>query len=357
MGGSRGRLISKDARRQAIDLIKEACHCGARKQKACELLGLSLRTYERWKKDDGKTDKRKNADKHVANKLTEQERKEVLAISNSEKYCDLPPCKIVPMLADEGIYIASEATFYRVLREENQLAHRVRSKPAKHKKPKECIAYGPNQIWSWDISYLPSIIRGLYYYLYFIMDIFSRKIVGWSVHEVESSEHAANLIKQACLDENISENQLTLHSDNGGPMKGVTMLVMLQDLGVIPSFSRPSVSDDNPYSEALFRTAKYQSSYPIEKAFESIFSARSWGAGLVLWYNTEHLHSALKFITPMQRHAGLDKNILKERHKTYQEARTRLPQRWSGKTRDWTLPSFVSLNPAKKIKNIEPTDR
>jgi putative transposase len=166
----------------------------------------------------------------------------------------LPPCKIVPQLADTGQYIASESTFYRILREEKQLTHRQLSRPAKHSKPEAYIATSANQVWTWDITYLPSQTRGLYFYLYLIVDIFSRKIVGWSVHDVELSDLAASLIKQACLDENIPQGQVVLHSDNGGPMKGMTMRAMLESLGVLPSFSRPSVSDDNPYSEALFRT-------------------------------------------------------------------------------------------------------
>jgi len=325
---------------------------GARKKKACELFGLSLRTYERWKTASGTIDKRRNAKKRVANKLTKEERQEIIMIANSKKYCDLPPCKIVPLLADEGNYVASESSFYRVLREEEQLTHRQKSKPAKHKRPKECIAKGPNQVWTWDISYLPSTLCGSYYYLYFMVDIFSRKIVGWSIHETESSDYAARLIKQAYYDEKITQKQLILHSDNGSPMKGITMLGMLQHLGVIPSFSRPSVSDDNPYSEALFKTTKYHSSYPSIKRFESIQSARQWCEQFVLWYNTEHLHSALKFITPQQRHSGEAKARLQLRDDVYKKAQKRFPERWSKNTRNWILPEQITLNPSKRKKRF-----
>ena len=180
------------------------------------------------------------------------------------------------------------------------------------------------------------------------MDIYSRKIVGWSIHEVESSEHAAALMKQACLDEKITLHQLVLHSDNGAPMKGVTMLTMLQELGVIPSFSRPSVSDDNPYSESLFKTAKYNQSFPRTGRFSTILSARTWAEGLVTWYNTKHLHSALKFVTPSQRHNGEDIVIRAKRLKVYELAKTKFPERWSGATRDWIVHKISTLNPNKK---------
>jgi transposase InsO family protein len=185
------------------------------------------------------------------------------------------------------------------------------------------------------------------------MDIYSRKIVGWSIHESEDSEHASMLIKQACLDENIERDQLVLHSDNGSPMKGVTMLAMLQDLGVTPSFSRPSVSDDNPYSESLFKTAKYHQSFPWINKFAAIIDARIWGEAFVIWYNNKHLHSALKFVTPHQRHSGEDSAIRIKRHEVYQRAKLKYPERWSGDTRNWLINKVATLNPNKKSKNIK----
>jgi putative transposase len=311
------------------------------------LLELSLRTIERWE-TGSLNDKRKETSHMPPNKLTQEECEMIVMISNSKKYCDLPPCKIVPMLADEGQYIASESSFYRVLREKNQLAHRGHSKPAKHHKPKHFMAFGANQVWSWDISFLPTQVRGLYFYLYFIMDIYSRKIVGWSIHENELSEHAACLVEQACHDEKVLRDQLVLHSDNGSPMKGITMIAMLEKLGVLPSFSRPSVSDDNPYSEALFRTAKYHPTFPSATYFATITDARIWCEKFVIWYNQQHLHSALKFITPQQRHDGHDQLIMKNRHQVYEVAKQKNPSRWARHTRNWVLPQSVSLNPNKK---------
>ncbi len=253
------------------------------------------------------------------------------------------------------MYIASESTFYRILREEDQLAHRGTTRPVKHTRPKSHTATGPNQVWSWDITYLPSQIQGTFYFLYMIIDIFSRKIVGWSIHETESSQHAAEMIEQAYLDENVKPEQLVLHSDNGSPMKGYCMLAMLEKLNVIKSFSRPSVSDDNPFSESLFKTLKYHPTFPRYNKFEFIMDARKWCEQFVTWYNHSHLHSSLKFVTPEQRHTGEAIAILNQRHQTYLIAKAKNPQRWSRGTRNWDLPLAVTLNPNRKsvVKNSD----
>lgn len=336
-------------RQQATALIEEACANGAKKTTACDALGLSVRTFQRWK-NTGLKDRRQLVERHPKNKLTDEQRDMVLATVNHPKYQDLPPCKIVPLLADEGIYIASESTFYRILRADNQLTHRQISRPVRHSRPTPYIAQGPNQVWSWDISYLPSQVRGLYFYLYMVVDIYSRKIVGFSVHEKELSDYASPLITQACLDEGIRREQLVLHADNGGPMKASTMLATLEKLGVIPSFSRPSVSNDNPYSEALFRTVKYHPSFPMLDKFATVLAARQWVERFVQWYNHEHLHSALKFVTPQQRHTGKDFSMRANRHRVYQAAKAQHPERWSQETRDWTLPNCVLLNPNKQYQ-------
>ncbi len=352
MGGQRGRLITAIERYRGIVLIREASLAGARRHKSCELLGITVRTLERWEQAEGQHDKRALVLHEPANKLTEEQRNMVLTTANSTPYQHLPPSKIVPLLADEGRYLASESTFYRLLRAAQQLTHRQASRPATHQRPDAYEARGANQVWSWDISYLPTQVRGLYFYLYFMMDIYSRKIVGWSIHERESSEYAALLMKQACLDEQVKPGQLVLHSDNGAPMKGLTMLAMLQTLGVIPSFSRPSVSDDNPYSEALFKTAKYHVSFPRLDQFATLLEARRWSEHFVSWYNFEHLHSALKFVTPHQRHSGDDHAIRIKRDAVYQLAKQQHPERWSGKTRDWSINKMATLNPNKKYRAI-----
>lgn len=345
MGGRRGRLISSDAREQALGLISEACSNGARKFKACKILGLSIRTVERWEKPSGTVDKRKTAYRPEAHNAIKGDDKMVLMnIVNSKEFQNLPPCKIIPLLADNDCYIASESTIYRILRKEKQLAHRLQSKPKKHNKPKPFVAIGPNQVWSWDISYLPTTVKGLYFYLYMILDIYSRKIVGWSIHEQQCADYSSKLITQSCLDENIDKSKLVLHSDNGKPMKAATMLATLEKLGVRPSFSRPSVSDDNAYSESLFKTVKYHSTYPAADKFDTIIDARGWMEKFVFWYNNKHLHSGIKFVTPNQRHSGEDVKILQNRHRVYQKAKVRTPNRWSGKTRNWDHNPVVLLN-------------
>jgi transposase InsO family protein len=271
----------------------------------------------------------------------------VLAVANSDEFGHLPPSQIVPRLADQGSYLASESTFYRILREEKQLAHRRSERPAQTRtKPRAVCATAPNQLYSWDITYLPSLIRGQFFYLYLFVDIFSRKIVGWQVYEEENSTLAGELLRDLCRREGIQAEQLILHSDNGSPMKGSTMLATLQQLGVMPSFSRPSVSNDNPYSESLFKTLKYRPKYPL-KPFADVTEARQWVTGIVEWYNHEHRHSAIRFVTPAQRHEGLDDNLLDNRKAVYEAARAKHPKRWSGCSRNWKKILVVYLNPDK----------
>jgi transposase InsO family protein len=338
----------KEERKEIITLIEEAQQAGARQSEACNSIGVTAKTIQRWKQADNEQDGRIEATHTPANKLTEGERQQMIAVVNEPDYEDLPMNKIVPKLADKGIYIASESSFYRVLKAENQLQHRQKSKPARQvKKPKALVATRSNQLYSWDITYLPTTVKGIFLYLYLVMDIYSRKIVGWQVYENESSALAAELMTDICQREGIERNQVTLHSDNGSPMKGATMLVTLQELGVVPSFSRPSVSNDNPYSESLFRTLKYRPEYP-EKPFSDLATARDWVNFFVGWYNKEHLHSAIKFVTPEQRHTGQDEAILKRRTEVYQQAKLNNPNRWSGEIRNWDAVEEVHLNPEKQ---------
>ena len=310
---------------------------------ACRILGASVRTIQRWRLKGGGEDERQGPRTEPGNKLSEAERQEVLDVATSPEFRDESPKQIVPTLADQCIYLASEATFYRILREAKLMAHREPSRPPSPK-PRELVATGPNQVYTWDITYLRSPVRGEFYYLSMFVDLYSRKIVGWRVDEVESMDHAAELIRRICWTEGIEPGTVTLHSDNGGPMKGSTMLATLEKLGVVPSFSRPRVSDDNPYSEALFRTLKYRPGYP-HGPFEDIEAARDWVAAFVDWYNHCHLHSSIQFVTPADRHAGRDVEILARRKAVYEAARAKRPERWSGSTRDWTPAVEVVLNP------------
>ncbi len=330
-----------------VDLVNEAVHSGARLHKAADTIGISARTIIRWRWQDGGVDRRKGPKTEAANKLSKQECEHILEVANSVPFRDLSPKQIVPSLADQGIYLASESSFYRVLRDHKLLTHHQSSKPPISRRPEEHMATGPCQVWSWDITYLRTSVRGIFYYLYMIIDVWSRKIIAAQVFAEESMEHSSRLFTKACFAHNVLPEGLVLHSDNGGPMKGATMLATLDKLGVTASFSRPSVSNDNPYSESLFRTMKYRPEYPSQP-FESIEQAQSWVDEFVIWYNTEHLHSAIRFITPDDRHYGREKQILANRHQVYENARRRHPNRWSGGTRNWNPVSQVWLNPEKK---------
>lgn len=272
----------------------------------------------------------------------------MMDLVNSPRFADLSPKQIVPMLADEGVYIASESSIYRLLKAAGQLAHRGRQQPATHHRPAELVATGPNQVWCWDITWLPSPIRGRFFYCYSIVDLFSRKLVGVVVHDTESDRHAAELIAATCAAHGITRDQLVIHSDNGGPMKGGTMLATLLALGVAASFSRPGVSDDNPFIESHFRTMKYRPEYP-SRPFASLEHARSWVVRFERWYNGRHLHSSIAFVTPEQRHRGEDIVVLERRSDVYAQARRRHPSRWARHCRSWRRVECVILNPKNRI--------
>lgn len=330
-------------KQETLNLIAQAQRAGARLKPACELLGIDIRTLQRWRQDTMLEDKRRGPINGPANKLTQVERENILALVNSLEYRDQAPSQIVPRLADQGKYVCSEATMYRILHENEMVHHRGASRPKAHTKPDALIATKPCQLWSWDITFLCSNIRGQFYYLYMFMDIYSRKIVGFDVFADQTAEHAAQVVSKAYCEEGLQAGDVTLHSDNGGPMKGSTMLATLQRLGVIPSFSRPSVSDDNPFSEALFKTLKYCPNYP-SKPFESLVAAKTWITAFVDWYNNVHQHSGINFVTPSARHAGQDTRILAKRARVYEFARQQNPNRWSGNIRNWKQTAEVYLN-------------
>ena len=335
-----------------IDLIEKAVESGARMKNAAIIMGLSARTIIRWRHQGGGQDLRNGPSAAPSNKLSEKERQQILDISNSAPFRDLSPNQIVPKLADQDVYLASESTFYRILKEHKMLTHRQTSKPAVSRRPKEHLATCPCQVWSWDITYLQTSVRGLFFYLYMVVDVWSRKIIAAQVFAEESMDHSSMLLAHACMTHGIKPEELVLHSDNGGPMKGATMLATLHKLGVVPSFSRPSVSNDNPYSESLFRTMKYRPEYP-SKPFKSIDHAQSWIDKFVFWYNTQHLHSSIRFVTPDDRHFGCEKHILTNRRKVYEKARSRNPNRWSKNIRNWNPVHQVWLNPEKKVETSQ----
>lgn len=343
-------MTTLQQRQTVVESIAEATAAGARQDQACAVLGLSPRTLQRWQAGETLTEDRRPQRQYVpAHALTEAERDAVLAVANSDEFADLPPSQIVPRLADQGAYLASESTFYRILKAAKQLKHRRSERPSQARtKPKALSATAPNQLYSWDITYLPTAINGRFYYLYLFLDLFSRQVVGWQVFEEESSLLAGELLRDIVRCEGLQPNQVILHSDNGSPMKGATMLATLQRLGIMPSFSRPAVSNDNPYSESLFKTLKYRPEYPL-KPFADVLEARQWVTGLVQWYNHEHRHSAIGFVTPAQRHAGLDEALLVQRKALYEQARAQNPRRWSKDTRNWNRIHTVHLNPERPV--------
>jgi putative transposase len=327
-------------------LVEEAAAGGARLAAACTVLGLSVRTLQRWvrRPEDGR-----HGPRHApSNRLSDRERHKLIAIATSPEFRDQSPKQIVPRLADRGVYIASESTFYRVLHSVDMQHRRGRARPPSHR-PREHVADGPWQVASWDITYLRSHVRGQFFYLYLVEDVWSRKILGWDVHVTELAEHAAALVDRIRIEAPDADLAgWVLHSDNGGPMKGSTMLATLQRLGIVPSFSRPRVSDDNPFAESLFRTLKYCPEYPVG-GFASVDAARAWVMRFVAWYNHEHQHSGIGFVAPADRHAGRDATILAARRTVYARAHRRHPERWTSKPRAWSRPEVVTLNP-------QPTD-
>lgn len=328
-----------------LELLDEAVASGARLERACEEIGLSARAVQRWRAG-AKDDLRRGPRTAPRNKLTHAEEQRVIALMISPEFRELPPAQIVPLLADRGIYIASEATLYRLLRKAKLLKHRQASRPPKRRVRPEHVATGPNQVWVWDITYLRAPVRGTFYRLYTILDLWSRKVVGWAVHEVESEELARELFLATCRRLNLDPRGMVFHADNGAAMKGSTLLTTLQVLGVVASFSRPRVSNDNAFAEAHFRTMKYRPDFP-SRPFDSLHAASAWVERFVAWYNASHLHSGIRFVTPEQRHAGADVAILAKRNAVYAAARDRNPERWSGATRDWSHIQLVRLTPER----------
>jgi transposase InsO family protein len=306
LGGPRGRIVPQADRQKAVCLIEEAKKEGARIRKACDCLGISVRTYKRWK--SGKiTDQRKGAEKNIPRKLTQEERQAIIDVCCSREYQDLTPYEIEVMLLDANIYLGSVSTMYRTLRSENRVHFRGNTrKGTKTYRPPERVATGPNQVWAWDITYLKTSVAGIYFYLYTIIDVWSRKIVGWSIEDSEHYEHSERLFTRVMKSYGLKN--VFLHSDNGNPMKAGTMLRTLYKLGIIPSFSRPRVSNDNAYIESFFKTLKYRKSYP--QFFETIEVAQYWVADFLDWYNDRHLHSSIGYVTPIQKHSGLADQII-----------------------------------------------
>ncbi len=334
-------MIKQKDKELILAVIKNTVKAGARKTQVCKMLDIPIRNIQRWEKSV--QDKRVFNNRTPKNKLSDEERKRVIDFCCEARFVDKTPKEIVPILAEQGIYVASESTIYRILREERMLNHREESRePKKRHKVKELKATGPNQVWSWDITYLKTNIKGRFFFLYLFIDIWSRKIVAFDVFEEQTALNARTTLM--CVENIFDLENVQLHSDNGSPMKGATFLATLQWLGITPSFSRPRCSNDNAYSESLFKTVKYNVGFP--KSFENVEQAKEWINDFVNWYNNEHRHSGINYVTPEQRHSGEDKKILEKRKQTYENAKKRYPERWvQNKIRDWSWAEEQVLNP------------
>lgn len=345
-------MIALEDRQRTAQWVEQARREGARLRSACEVSGIDTRTLQRWKagvgleRGDGRPHVVRSPAEHA---LSAEERERILQIANEPRFAELPPARIVPMLADEGTYIASESSFSRVLRAHGQIRHRGRAKaPERKRVPSTHVATAPGQLWCWDVTFLASRVVGQWFYLYVILDVYSRKIVGWEVHETDSSDHAVALLRRTALAEGVHAmtTKPVLHGDNGATMKATTVLAMLHWLGIKPSYSRPRVSDDNAFIESLFRTAKYRPQFPAS-GFADLSEARRWGSEFVSWYNHDHRHSGIRYVSPAQRHAGRDRDLLAARHELYVKARAANPRRWSKHTRNWHPIDAVTLNPER----------
>ena len=283
--------------------------------------------------------------------LTASERSEVREVLNSDRFMDQSPRQVYAALLDEGRYLASVSTMYRVLRVHDEVRERraVRRHPV-YQKP-ELLATGPNQVWSWDITVMRGPVKWAHFALYTVLDIFSRYAVGWMIAETQTSELARQLVDESVRKQGIPPGQLTLHSDNGTPMKGKPLVGLLDDLGIDRSHSRPHTSDDNPFSEAQFKTMKYRPDYP--KRFSDIDAARQWARRFFDWYNHEHYHSGLNLLTPASVHYGEAESIQQRRQATMTLAYAANPRRFAaGPPQVKGTPEAVWINPPAETGNL-----
>jgi len=333
-----------------LEAVAAAMAAGATQAAACRELGVSVRTVQRYRRAGGGRDGRQHRRGTPPNAFTPVEHAAIAAVLADPLYASMPCEQIVACLADAQGYVASARSFYRA---------KARQTPQRRaRRPRQSVnnshkATGPNQVWCWDISYLPSPTRGVYFFLYLLIDIWSRRIVAAAVHDEELGAHAAALMRATCEAEGITRDTLTLHSDNGSPMRSATLLETLRLMGIAQSLSRPRVSDDNAYIEALFKTLKYCPAYPKSGQFASREEAAAWVTYFVAWYNESHLHSAIGYVTPAQRHRGEDVAILAQRAQVFVAARNASPSRWTAPPKSWRHTQHVWLNQPHTVIYLE----
>ena len=262
----------------------------------------------------------------VRHRLSAEEEQRFYDLANQRKFADRKPDEIVAILLTEGTYLASVSTLYRILRKRNALKHRQESKkPVSSSGPLTMAVTGPDQVWAWDITWLKTEVRGIFVYAYTIIDVYDRRIVGWCIEAEESEELAKALFERILLDHKVRPQ--FIHADNGNPMRGSSLAVFLDTLGITRSHSRPRVSNDNAFIESWHKTLKYTVGYP--GSFTSLDHARTWFADFVDNYNYGHLHSGLDYVTPIQAHTGEALEIYQRRNQTLQAARIANPNRWT----------------------------
>lgn len=348
-------MTSLAQRQHILSMVDEAVDSGARLTRACKVISIAPSTLRRWRPGAGTVgqDQRPLAIRPVqAKQLSEEEEQHLVDICNSPEFASMTPAQIVPILADRGLYYASESTIYRILKKHGMLNHRGRAKVRqKSSPPVTHLAKAINQVWMMDVTWLPSRVKGQFFYLYMVEDLYSRFGVHWEVYAEENSEHTCRVIEQSMWREKCLLDPPVLHRDNGSTLKSQTVTQKLKEMNIGSSHSRPRVSNDNAFVESLFRTLKYSPRWPSE-GFESLEAARVWANAFMNWYNHEHRHSALKFVTPAERHRGEDLAILANRDEVYKKAKAANPQRWSGKTRNWEHQAVMSLNPVREAEAV-----
>ncbi len=293
----------------------------------CDAFGLSEASYYRWKQGDDQAQDVKKTKKNFR-RLSAEEESLVLQTLCENRFVDMAPDAIVSTLLDEGIYLCSARTMYRILKRNKAVKERRNQRTHPEYKKPELLATGPNQLWSWDITQVRTGKKWSYHYLYVIMDVYSRYVVGWLIAHKENAILAEQLILETCLRQGIERGKLTIHADRGSAMTSKTVSQLMVDLGVTRTHSRPHVSNDNPYSESHFKTMKYHSSYP--KSIPLLNEARDFFNEWFNWYNNEHHHSGIEMLTPSVVHHGKDEEVLRARAEVLMEAYLKNPARFQG---------------------------
>ena len=340
------RRTSVSAACQALGLSRAALY----RQRAAEREALSPKPAPEPELPD-----RTEPKPRCSHQLSEEQEAFLLALLLSEAYVDLSVRQVFAEELDAGNYHASVSAMYRILRKNKAVRERrCQRRHAKRAKP-SLEATRPNQVWTWDITKIPGPARGRWYCLYVVIDLFSRRVVGWCIHREENAAHAKELVATAAAAESIATGQLTLHADNGAPMISNDLAGICKTLGVSRSFSRPRVSNDNPFSEAQFKTTKYHRDYPGR--FESLAEAEAYFEGFIRWYNTEHHHGGIALFTPDQVHSGTHLKVQKTREAALDAAYRRHPERFAGgrpRPKALVLPDSVSINPEPSVAVIKP---